>query len=127
MATTFSFDEMVPEEFDFHDNRFGGDGTRYDVLTGEMLSITGMVKFRRSEDRLRRLLAKDDPSVKDVEALENMMDAILRLIVPKLPDERLKKIPFQHKMAFVGWWKDQQPEPTAGEVEAGRRLIPESS
>lgn len=120
---SFSFAEIIPETLTFRDDRFGGDGRAHDVLTGEMLSIAGVVELARAEKNLQVALAgAADPSPEDVGAVEGLVERMIALLIPSLPAERQAAIPFAYKMRFLEWWKEQQPEPTQGEVEAGRRL-----
>ena len=118
----FTFAELIPEPLTFKDEAFGGSGEIYAVRTGEMLSIQEVVALDRVETDLKRALAGENNTSEAIEQIEIMTDRLITLVIPDLPEERRKRIPFAYWMRFLEWWKEQQPEPPQGEAVAERTL-----
>lgn len=107
----FSLSDLVPEPLYFVDNAMGGDGTRYEVLTADLLSEKDVAVATRLDARIRTMA--EDPTVA-IGAINDYM----QLLVPTLPMARIQAIPMSFKTRFIAWWSEQQqqatsPKPTA--------------
>lgn len=106
----FSLSDLVPEPLYFVDNAMGGDGTRYEVLTAELLSEKDIATATRLDARIRTMA--EDPAVA-IGAINDYM----QMLVPALPMTRIQAIPMAFKTRFIAWWSEQQqannPKPTA--------------
>lgn len=112
MATKgFSLADFFPEPMTFTDNEFGGDGKVHDVKTVELLGVQDSVRIQRLYDRLAKAMSgsgKGATEEKLAAELEQAAAEMLYLLIPTLPKERVKKIPFQVQFRFLQWWKQEQ-------------------
>lgn len=119
----FSLSSLLPEPLVFRDDRFGGDGALHDVKTAGMLSVEDVVVLERLQRRGVEAVGRTDlESGSQAAMLAQATDEMMGLLVPTLPAERLKAIPFAFKAAFLKWWREKQPQPEetdAGEAQAG--------
>lgn len=105
----FSLAEFSPEPMTFTDDGFGGDGRVYDVKTLEHLGARDSVQMQRLYERMgNALTGKGANEEKLAVQLEQTADDLFLLLVPDLPKERHKAIPFQGKFRFLRWWREEQ-------------------
>lgn len=112
----FSLAEFSPEPMTFTDDGFGGDGRIYDVKTLEHLGARDTVQLQRLYERMSNAVVgkggkqgahEDQLAVQ----LEQTADELFTLLIPTLPAERHKAIPFQGKFRFLRWWREEQTPP----------------
>jgi hypothetical protein len=125
MAKGFSLSEFFPEPMTFTDDGFGGNGKVHDVKTVELLGVQDSVRLQRLYDRLIGATASKKTSDEKLAVeLEQTADEMMHLLIPTLPKERIGKMSFQAKFAFLRWWRSEQPKfeqkgDPVGEGEAG--------
>lgn len=113
MDRSFSLADLVPEPLYFVDNAVGGDGTRYEVLTSELLSERDIATATRLDARIRQM--QNDPAA-SLEALNDYM----QMLVPDMPRERVTAIPMAFKVRFMTWWSQKQQDANGPKPKAAQ-------
>lgn len=116
MAKNFSLSSLVPDPSTFTDT----DGKKYDVRTPKLLGAVDYAKINRLQRDLPKSLEKlTEVDAEDVDAAERAaqevddhLNAFVKLLVPELPMERIRKIEFGYKTAFLDWWRSEQVSET---------------
>lgn len=120
-ARGFSLSDLVPEPLEFRDDRFGGDGTTHDVMTGEMLGASDAARLQLLQTRVERAIASKDEERLGRD-LDGAINEMLAVLIPTLSAERREAIPLGIKARFLEWWRDQQEGgAAAGEAGAGEQ------
>ncbi len=121
----FSLADLIPEPLTFRDSGPGGSGEVYTVLTPELFSPEDYAEFARLQEEIRLLLSDRNPAeAAQASDLDRYTSRIMGILVPDLPEARRKKISIAFRLRFLGWWKDQQPEPGAVLGNAVRATSP---
>lgn len=115
----FSLAEFSPEPMTFTDDGFGGDGRVYEVKTLEHLGARDTVQLQRLYERMTNALVGKGANGKAINEdhlatqLEQTAEDLFKLLIPTLPAERHKAIPFQGKFRFLRWWRTEQTPPAS--------------
>ena len=110
---TFSLADLIPEPLNFTDDAFGGSGIRYDVLTLELLSSQDIAILRRTKKRINEFMQTKDSASDPLEpkmntdALEREINALFKILIPKIGIDRIKEIPLGAKEKFFYWWLNE--------------------
>jgi hypothetical protein len=137
MPSNFSLASIVPE----HDTFTDLDGKEYNVRSVREFSAIEMTEVARLERKVRKAQKRveDSAEIEDDEQsdkslykaqdlLTDAINGIVAILVPKLPEERVREIDFAYKFHFMEWWKNQQPQAPAADPNVnGGSLTPVSS
>lgn len=123
MPREFSLTSAIPEPLIFND----GD-TRYEVLMASHLGLEAMARFERLEREFQEIMTAVKGGQTSQEQagaqLDDLLADMVRSVCPALPDERLRLFGFAGKLAFITWWRGEQPRPVQppGEAQPGKRV-----
>lgn len=125
MSTNFSLSSIIPESLTFTDDAHDGDGKVYIVRRAAEFNSFDFVAHQRLQadltDSQLQLGQKDSDAIETMKVLERVADEFVRLLIPTMPEDRLKTLALVWKMAFIGWWNEQQPKAAVGGNRASRR------
>jgi hypothetical protein len=122
---TFSLGELAPKPLRFRDDGEGGDGQFYDVRTPLMFNDLEQARLASLQQTLPQQLAEigtmaDQEQIAEaLSLLGGILNDFVRLLIPALPEERLKSIGTASKIAFIKWWTAETKK--SGEATAGNR------
>lgn len=111
-----NFAALVPQRDEFEDL----DGTKYEFRSKADFGAMDHARGSRFSDELRSALEALGTNPQDEAAasrFEHTTEEFVRLILPTLPNERLKALTLGQKAAIVQWWQESpQGEAQAGET-----------
>ena len=129
----FSLSSIVPiEQLTFTDDAPGGDGVAYTCRTPGDFDSYEYAKLAKLQGELPQIIAQIGTMEEQAQISEAivLLDGILvdlfALLVPDLPEERVKHIPTAAKIAFFRWWQQERPESpkAAGPAKVAQRSTP---
>ncbi len=145
MSKTFTLIDLVAEPMYFRDivgcGKCGGEGRdangvcipcggkgkvvgeRYEARTKAMFGAQDFAAYMRMQREYTEAMAviqgKSDGDLADAgQLLGDVCAALLHLIVPDLPDERVRDIENGYVIQFISWWTKEQ-QPTAPALSGG--------
>jgi hypothetical protein len=128
----FTLDALIPEPLIFPDVHYGGDGTRHEVRTVDLLGAADYARYRRMQADMRKAGAalegknsSEEAQIAAGRTVEVIVDELLATLIPTLSEERRHALPFQYKSKILEWWQSKQPKveaPEPGEASAGERV-----
>lgn len=117
----FSLLDLAPEPLIFRDEAFGGDGARHTFRMVADLGLEDAGSLRRIQEELARasaLIGKASLGADELDQVARRLgagiDAMLCLILPSLPVERLAAIPLRGKQAMLERWQAAHPATQEG-------------
>ncbi len=143
MSKTFTLIDLVAEPLYFRDilncEKCGGEGrdangvcvqcggkgkvagSRYAARTKAMFGAEDFAAYMRMQHEYTEAMAvlqgKGEGELADAgQLLGDVCAALLHLIVPDLPDERVNELENGYVIQFISWWTQQQPTPEGGPV-----------
>lgn len=118
----FSLSSLIPDPLTYTDDRFEGDGKRYDMLRAEMLSAEDYAAIQRITREITAISAgKDAGSPAKVKIMEQRLEEFIALLIPGLPAQRVHALPLVVRIKVIEWWKSKHPEQPPGEAPAVER------
>lgn len=129
----FSLAAIIPQGLTFTDDGAGGDGAQYQVRLPSMFTSYEYARLAELQTSLPEQLAavanarEQGPESGQVMTLvDQAINEILSLLVPDLPEQRIKAIPLGYKLEFMKWWKGQLPtQPKAADQIAAAARVGE--
>jgi len=113
----FSLSSIVPiEQLAFTDDAPGGDGAVYTCRTPGDFDSYEYARLAKLQVELPQIIAQIGTMQEQAQIGEAivLLDGILvdlfALLVPDLPEERVKHIPTAAKIAVFRWWQQERPE-----------------
>ena len=106
MTKSFSLADLIPSPLTFEDTAFGGDGAIHTVKTWDLFSSEDIATLMRFHNDIGVAFAANDAA-----KAERLINQLLSMLIPTLPQERLKAIPVTFKGKFLEWWEAEQPKP----------------
>lgn len=119
------FTLLVPKAHTFRDT----DGQVYDVPTARMFGTTqfGRMEYLQgalpeAQNEIREVGDDEERLIPAVKRLDQVVNEFFGMLVPTLPLDRVYTIPLTDKIAFIGWWQqeEQKTQQPVGEATAGR-------
>lgn len=134
MGNNFSFSSLIPEGPTFTDDGAGGDGTQYSVRLPAMFDSYEYAQMAKLQDELPEHLARiaslGDSGPEAAQAalvLDGVINDFMKLLIPDLPDERVKRIALGYKLEFIKWWKQRLPaQPKAADQQKAAQRVGEA-
>lgn len=124
MPQEFSLTGAIPAPLTFKD-----EGNRYEVLRANHFGLEALARFERLEKEFHEIFeaVKSGQATQEQAGaqLDDLLADMIRTVCPTLPDERLRLFGFPDKLAFITWWRGEQPKPAQplGEAQPGERVI----
>ena len=132
MPNNFSLASLVPEGPTFTDDGKGGDGQTYDVSLPadfDSYQYARMAELQEElPDRLLQIAAlkeKGPEAAKAALALDQTVNDFFQLLIPDLPEARVKAIKLGHKLEFIKWWRQQVQQPKAADQQQAAARVGE--
>lgn len=131
MGNNFNLSSLIPEGLTFIDDGAGGDGTQYAVRLPAMFDSYEYAQMAKLQDELpghlKKIASLGESGPEAAQAalvLDGVINDFMQLLIPDLPDERVKRIALGYKLEFIKWWKQQLPaQPKAADqAKAAQRL-----
>ncbi len=118
----FSLVGLVPESDTFRHP----DGTVYEVRKAIMFGVIEYAAFERLNKATPALMDKLNTApegARDAAAREatEHIDSLVSTLMPTMPIERVRALPFSKKIEFISWWRKQQEQAAPGEAPAGQQ------
>lgn len=133
MPKQFTLSSVIPEPLAFTDT----DGQRYEVLYATQFGLEQLARFERIEAEFHELMTAVREQTMDHESVGARLDAVLREMIgtvcPALPATRKQRLTLAESIAFINWWKGEQPAvaapggPKPGAQQTRARRSPGSS
>ena len=123
----FSLLDIKPKPHTFRDQ----DGQIYEVPTARMFGTNAFGSLTRLQAQLPEALAElteaedDDAQLPALALLDQTVNEFFHMLVPSMPLDRVYELGLHDKLAFIGWWQQQEQRTGApvGEAQAGRPVI----
>jgi len=113
----FSLSSLVPiEELTFTDDAPGGDGAVYACRTPGEFDSFEYAKLAKLQSDIPQIIAtigtmQEQAQIGEaIVLLDTTLVDLFTLIVPELPEMRVKRIPTAAKIKFFQWWQQERPQ-----------------